>query len=738
MPDIASLGIAVDSSQADKGAVSLEKLFNAAKRAEAATKGVTTGARGAAQAAVALNQGTERAGQAASRAEGFFARLSATLSRLRGASTGAAQAIQQTQAAANDNVARMGGSMSGLAAQFQDIGVTAAMDMNPMIIALQQGTQIAGQLEAAMQGGGSAVDVLGQALKSLFSPLTFVTIALTGLAALGLQMVDWPAAGAAALRMMADALDMIAPYAAAAAAALGLMFAPALLSGAWALVAAITALGTSAVRAAASFTVAWLAALGPAGWFFLALGAATIAIYAFRDDLEDILGFDVVDAARRGANAIIGVFVGGFNAAKVIWEEFPDVMGEVGQLAMHKFMEQIRWGLRQLVVEINVALKQISESIGVALPDLGNPNKLFPSQKGPTLSPRGNAAVDAAVAEYQKAQGQNYVGMITDGIANGAGLAADKLRELAEWMGIVEEKGTKKRGKTEAERYQDIVDGADRQIASLLAERDALGMTEEAAAALRYEQDLLNQAQQKGIELTPQQAAYFKMLAGTMAGLEVGIQKAREAMDLAKDVTRGFIDDFRQGLEQGKGFWESFANSALNALDRITDKLLDDVLDALFQVNSVGSSSGGGIFGSLLGGIGKLFGFESGGYTGSGATNRAAGIVHGQEYVFSAPATRRIGVANLDRLHSMAKGYQAGGYVQPAPRVQAAANSNGAQRLHVTVGVSVDRNGNLQAYVKDVAQQEAGQAGAAMLENYRRYGVKEDIESFQQDPRRFG
>ena len=44
---------------------------------------------------------------------------------------------------------RMGGSMSGLAAQFQDIGVTAAMGMNPMIIALQQGTQIAGQMEAS-------------------------------------------------------------------------------------------------------------------------------------------------------------------------------------------------------------------------------------------------------------------------------------------------------------------------------------------------------------------------------------------------------------------------------------------------------------------------------------------------------------------------------------------------------------------------------------------------------------
>lgn len=720
MADIATLGIAVDSSQAERGALNLQKLSNAARRAEAATKGVTTGARGAATAAASISSASSNA--------------AASLDREAAAARRAAQAMNAHGVAVNDNVRRMGGSMSGLAAQFQDIGVTAAMDMNPMIIALQQGTQIAGQLEAAMQGGGTATAVLGEAFKSLFSPLTFVTIALTALAALGLQMVDWSAASAAALRMLADGLDAVAPYAAAAAAALGLMFAPALLSGAWALVTAITAIGMSAIRAAAAFTVAWLAALGPTGWFFLALGAATVAIYAFRDELEDILGFDIVDAARRGANAIIGVFVGGFNAAKVIWEDFPDVMGEVGQLAMHKFMEQIRWGLRQLVVEINVALKQISESVGVALPDLGNPNKLFPSQKGPTLSPRGNAAVDAAVAEYQKAQGVNYVGYISDG----ASAASDKLRELADWMTTVDEKGSKKRGKTDADHYQDIVDGADRQIAALLAEQAALGMTEEAAAALRYEQDLLNDAQQRGIELTPQQAGYFKMLAGTMAGLEAGIRKAQEAMGFAKDITRGFIDDFRNGLEQGKGFWESFGNAALGVLDRITDKLLNDVLDALFQVNSAGSG-GGGIFGTIVGGIGKLLGFANGGYTGAGGKYEPAGVVHRGEYVFSAAATRALGVTNLDRMHKRAKGYAEGGYVGPGtPRVQAPANANGAQNVHVTVGVSVDRDGNLRAFVKDVAQQQAGQTGAAMLENYRRFGVKDDIEAFQQDPRRFG
>lgn len=45
-------------------------------------------------------------------------------------------------------------------------------------------------------------------------------------------------------------------------------------------------------------------------------------------------------------------------------------------------------------------------------------------------------------------------------------------------------------------------------------------------------------------------------------------------------------------------------------------------------------------------------GFMTGGYTGSMATDQIAGVVHGQEYVFDADATRRIGVHNLEALRN--------------------------------------------------------------------------------------
>ncbi|WP_425374690.1 hypothetical protein [Phyllobacterium myrsinacearum] len=43
------------------------------------------------------------------------------------------------------------------------------------------------------------------------------------------------------------------------------------------------------------------------------------------------------------------------------------------------------------------------------------------------------------------------------------------------------------------------------------------------------------------------------------------------------------------------------------------------------------------------------------------------------------------------------------------------ANNNQPGKMHVTVGVSVDNNGNLQAYVKDVAQAEGQNAAVQVV-----------------------
>jgi hypothetical protein len=84
------------------------------------------------------------------------------------------------QAAANQN-APQNFNTANIAAQFQDIGVTAAMGMSPLQIALQQGTQLSSVL-ASMD---RPVAGLVAAFTSLLSPISLVTIAaVAGAAAL--------------------------------------------------------------------------------------------------------------------------------------------------------------------------------------------------------------------------------------------------------------------------------------------------------------------------------------------------------------------------------------------------------------------------------------------------------------------------------------------------------------------------------------------------------------------------
>lgn len=74
----------------------------------------------------------------------------------------------------------------------------------------------------------------------------------------------------------------------------------------------------------------------------------------------------------------------------------------------------------------------------------------------------------------------------------------------------------------------------------------------------------------------------------------------------------------------------------------------------------------------------KLPQFDIGGYTGGHDPSQIAGVVHGQEYVFSAPAVRKIGARNLDALHKGSlRGFASGGYVSSLPMPQGPDNGTG-------------------------------------------------------------
>lgn len=75
---------------------------------------------------------------------------------------------------------------------------------------------------------------------------------------------------------------------------------------------------------------------------------------------------------------------------------------------------------------------------------------------------------------------------------------------------------------------------------------------------------------------------------------------------------------------------------------------------AAVSLATLGTNSGPAVIGMGAANVAAksfaMAGFQSGGYTGDAAVNKAAGIVHGQEFVMNAAATKRIGVDNLQAM----------------------------------------------------------------------------------------
>lgn len=460
---VAALGLEISGiASVDKGTASLTKLTGAAKAAQNAAQGVATANRGAAATAAAVASSSNAA--------------AASMNK----QAGAANQVANSMRVANDNSLRMGGSMSGIAAQFQDIGVTAAMGMNPVMIALQQGTQIAGQMEMAIQSGGSAVGVLGQAFKSLFSPLTFITIALTALGAAGLQMVDWTGLAQSALRGVANNLQAIAPYAAAAAVGIALLYAPAILGGLAAIPAALYAIETGMLAVLA--TIGWPALL-IAG--IIALGGVAVA---FRNDITKYLGVDIVGAAKTGANFLIASFMVAWERIKTTWQQLPNMIEAALTAGKNLFTSGTE----------NAAADRVKEAY---------------------------ASIDVSGMANR-----DWLGDLGTGISGVATSVTSTLKGWADGLDDVDKKAAKAAERAKA-NYAEIVLGANQFVQAQTLEANAFGMTQGAAARLRHEQELLHKVQNDNIVLNPAQVAELNSLAAAMANAEMRTAGLRLAME---------------------------------------------------------------------------------------------------------------------------------------------------------------------------------------------------------------
>lgn len=529
------------------------------------------------------------------------------------------KAIAETPVAANlNNRGARGFETANIAAQLQDIGVTTAMGMSPLQIALQQGTQ----LSAIIGGMQNPIRGLASAFASVVSPVSLLTIGIitAGTAAaqyfMGLYSEGEKANEAlekqremiaAVAKQWGDATPALQAYVNAMEQAKN---AEELLSATDTIIGEKWTLARSEVK---DLNVQFAELMGT----LQMAGAGDTFLSGLQKSWNG-----VSEGIREGkANT---------EAMKAVQDNLASAMQTTGVAAVETFAKSFA-GLSETIAG---ATRQATVFREQAL------QALMTGQNGPALN---------QLSPLFSENGKLYSGK--DFTPDNAPVPGRRpLRELEYLPGEERDIRSGIRSATStANAYRDLLKTADDRIAQMKLEAQLAGQTGVAADALRFKLDLLQQSEEKGRSLSASQieainsrvdafkkyaeaastaklkadllfereqlgrSAMDQQIAGSLrsSGLpvdfnsyEAGLIRTNLQLEYARDLAGDFTSTFFAGLRQGESVWDAFGNAGVKALERISDTLMNDVLNSMFSVSSASSGLGsGGLFSSLFSGL---------------------------------------------------------------------------------------------------------------------------------------
>ena len=449
---------------------------------------------------------------------------------------------------------------ANIAAQFQDIGVTAAMGMNPLLIALQQGTQLAAvmnSMEAPLKG-------LADAFKQIINPVSLLSIGLTALAVVGLQMVDWSGLATDSLGLLSDAMGLASDNVEIFTATLaGLSFAgivtsmssfSSIMSGLGKILSPILGFLTKIIT---------LIAGALSSKFAIITAIVTGLVYAFsklRSYLEDTFGFDITfglwdkltSLIKKATDALKEFFSvsdtnteGWDKISQGITEELDKLQEKHISLSMtdkesDKFLKRMELYRQAIKEEVN-----LNDRFGL-------------------FNKTGYELIDEYAESYANWN--------------------EKIRQTEESI---------RNGEKALEAWNNLVTKSNQDMASSQLDQKLIGVDTYTSEYEKTKFDLTNQATNAGIPLTPEKIAYIDQAAQSTARYRDETDKLTDSFNNVKSITGSFFQDLRQDLWDGVSAWEAFGNAALNVLDNILSKMLDIGVDYLFDAVGAAGTSGG-------------------------------------------------------------------------------------------------------------------------------------------------
>lgn len=633
MADIARIGFAADTSGLNDAKAALQSVIPPAEKAAAAADKVGSSleraASGATTASSALNKAAgsaDSADNALDKAAAGADNVAGALNNAAGAANNAGNALQQAAAGSvqfdahvqtyrklknslddvNTSLKFGGVEALNFSRQLADIGVTAAMGMNPLMIALQQGPQLFDILQQKAVSTGATVGAVARAagaqIWAAVAPLLPFFLALA--AAVGV-FVSAFALGARSIRGNTD--DMTKGM-------------------------GLTEKQLERVKKAGVDTAVTIGDTFFA--FFDVVGQRLTSAFDgplkwLADAWKATLDF-ITNAGYNAIKYFIAGWTGAINAVIKSWRLLPGAIGDAFVTVVNASLRGIQWLINKAIEGINYVINFANSALGTNLGTLGNVDLgQMANQFAGEGAKFGNALV-TGFAEGAKA-GAGAVDRFFDDVAKNArdrrrkaiqeaAGDADKAQKAAAEKAdkaardLAKKMEGKKPGFGQDERrdtfFKDMETAADATAYAMERERGEIGLTGAALESYRYATDLLTQAKKAGLDQDPEVIAAIQAQADAYGKMRYQIDQTKAALEFTRETAKGFFTDFFGGLRQGQNLLQAFGNAALNVLNKILDKLTDTFLDS-FLDGILGGGKGGGI-GEAVAGIfaakGAVFG----------------------------------------------------------------------------------------------------------------------------------
>ncbi|MCZ4351530.1 hypothetical protein O4H61_03290 [Roseovarius aestuarii] len=158
---------------------------------------------------------------------------------------------------------------------------------------------------------------------------------------------------------------------------------------------------------------------------------------------------------------------------------------------------------------------------------------------------------------------------------------------------------------------------AEAELEKLQRTIEMLGKSKAEIAELTVKQRMLDEAKKRGMTITDELLARIDAEAASVGELANEYDQARDQIAALEEIQGSFKDSVIDAAMGGADAMDQFVKSIKRAA-------LEYLLfgEGIFAGGSKGS--GGGLLGSLFGGVGKLLSFDGGGYTGGGS--RSGGV----------------------------------------------------------------------------------------------------------------